>query len=89
MDQGSTNREHASEIHLCKSNSKSLKLFFYNIFSSPGPKAPGELIGWDASQRLLVRMSVRSLLNINISETSRVIQIKFHLEYHWGGGKAA
>ena len=27
--------------------------------------------------------------NINISETSQTIEIKFHLEYHWGGEKAA
>ena len=26
---------------------------------------------------------------MNISETSRQIEIKFHLEHHFGGGKAA
>ena len=25
---------------------------------------------------------------MNISETSWPIEIKFHLEHHWGGGKA-
>ena len=30
-----------------------------------------------------------TLSNINISETSRLIEIKFHLEYHWGEGMAA
>ena len=27
--------------------------------------------------------------NINISETSRSITIKFYLKHHWGGGKAS
>ena len=27
--------------------------------------------------------------NMNISETSRAIAIKFYLKHHWGGGKAA
>ena len=30
-----------------------------------------------------------SLSNMNISETSWPINIKFHLENHWGGGLAA
>ena len=30
-----------------------------------------------------------TLSNINISETSRPIIIKFHLEHHWGKGLAA
>ena len=30
-----------------------------------------------------------TLSNIFISETNRLIEIKFHLEHHWGGGKAA
>ena len=35
--------------------------------------------------------SVRAstLSNMNISETSRPITIKFYLKHHWGGGKAA
>ena len=38
-----------------------------------------------------VRPSVRAstLSNMNISETSRPITIKFYLKHHWGGGKAA
>ena len=39
-----------------------------------------------ASIRLSVRPS--TLSNINISETSRPIVIKFHLERHWGLGLA-
>ena len=27
--------------------------------------------------------------NMNISETSRPIAIKFYLKHHWGGGKAS
>ena len=30
-----------------------------------------------------------TLSNINISETSRPIVIKFHQKHHWGGGLAA
>ena len=63
------------------------------IFSSPEPKAQGELIVWDSSRhpsawRACVRPSVRlsTLSNINISATSWPIIIKFHQEHHWGGG---
>ena len=58
-----------------------------SIFSSPEPKAQGELIIWDSSRRLCVRAS--TLSNMNISETSWPIVIKFYLEHHWGGGLAA
>ena len=40
-----------------------------------------------ASVRLSVRAS--TLSNMNISETSRPITIKFYLKHHWGGGKAS
>ena len=30
-----------------------------------------------------------SLSNMNISETSGPIAIRFYLKHHWGGGKAA
>ena len=60
---------------------------FCPLFSSPEQKAPEELVGWDSSRRPCVRLSTHS--NINISETSQPIEIKFHLEHHWGGGKAA
>ena len=38
-----------------------------------------------------MRPSVRplTLSNMNISETSWSILIKFYLKHHWGGGKAA
>ena len=42
-----------------------------------------------------VRACVRALVcastfsNMNISETSWPIAIKFYLKHHWGGGKAA
>ena len=38
-----------------------------------------------------VRLSVRplTLSNMNISETSWSIVIKFYLKHHWGGRKAA
>ena len=61
------------------------------IFSSPEPKAQGELIVWDSSRRPFVRESVRSstLSNMNISETSWPILIKFHQKHYWDGGLAA
>ena len=48
-------------------------------------KALGELIGWDSSWR---HPSLRpsTLSNMNISETSWSINIKFHLEHQGVGG---
>ena len=57
------------------------------VFSSPEQKAQGELIVWDSSRRLSVRPS--TLSNMNISETSWPIIIKFHQEHHKGGGLTA
>ena len=44
-----------------------------------------------ASVRPSVRLCVRplTLSNMNISETSWSIAIKFYLKHHWGWGKAA
>ena len=58
-----------------------------HLFSSPEPKALRELIGWDSSRRPSV--SLFTLLDMNISETSWPIIIKFHLKHHWCGGLAA
>ena len=66
-----------------------------HVFSSPEPKAHGELIVYQSSRRPSVRASVcasvraSTLLNINISETSGPIATKFYLKHYWGGGKAA
>ena len=59
----------------------------WRYFSSPEPKAQGELIVWDSSRRPSVRAS--TITNMNISETSWPIIIKFHQEHHWGGGLTA
>ena len=61
------------------------------VFSSPEPKAHGELIVYQSSCRLcvFVCVCVSTLLNINISETSEPFATKFYLKYHWGGRKAA
>ena len=40
-----------------------------------------------ASLRAFIHAS--TLSNMNMSETSWTIVIKFHLEHHWGGGLAA
>ena len=34
-------------------------------------------------------MGVSTLLNMNVSDTSRLIAIRFYLKHHWGRGKAA
>ena len=54
------------------------------FISSPEPKAQGELIGWESSGRPSVRLS--TLSNMNISEISWLIVIKFHQKHHWDGG---
>ena len=75
----------AANLHLC------FCIFKKPVFSSPEPKAHGELIVYQSSRRPSVRACVRAftLLNINISETSGPIATKFYLKHHWGGGKAA
>ena len=55
------------------------------IFSSPEPKAQGELIVYQSSRHLAVCLWTFS--NLNISATSG--PTKFYLNHHWGGGKAA
>ena len=34
-------------------------------------------------------MRAFTLSNMNISETGRLMAIKFYMKHHWGGGKAA
>ena len=58
------------------------------IFSSPEPKAHGELIVYQSSRCPCVR-ALLTLSNMNISATSRQIATKFYLKHDWGGGKAA
>ena len=59
-------------------------MYFLLFISSPEPKAQGKLIGWESSGRPSVRLS--TLSNMNISEISRLIVIKFHQKHYWGGG---
>ena len=61
------------------------------FFSSPEPKAQGELIVYRSSRRLSVCLAVClwTFSNSNISGTSWPIAKKFYLNHHWGGGKAA
>ena len=51
----------------------------------------GELIVYQSSRRPCVCESVRlsTFSNMNISDTSKPIAIKFYLKHHWGGGKAS
>ena len=61
------------------------------VFSSPEPKAHGELIVYQSICRLSVGLwvCVSTFSNMNISETSRPIATTFYLKHHWVGGKAA
>ena len=63
----------------------------YCLFSSPEPKAHGELIVYQSSRRLSVCLCVCvfTFSNMNISETSGPIVTKFYLKHHWVGGKDA
>ena len=56
-----------------------IKLLMHNVFSSPEPKAQGELIVYQSSRRLSVCLSVClwTFSNLNISATSRPILTKF------------
>ena len=45
------------------------------------------IIVWDSSRRPCVRPS--TLSDMNISETSWIIIIKFHQKHYWGGGLIA
>ena len=61
-----------------------------SFFSSPEPKAKGELIVYSCSGvRPSVRRTSSTISNSNISATSGPIVTKFYLNHHWGGGKAA
>ena len=60
-----------------------------NFFSSPEPKAHGELIVYQSSLCVCVCVSMFTLSNMNISETSGSIVTKFYLKHHWVGGKDA
>ena len=77
----------------CRSNKRFISPYIYQglFFSTSEWKAQGELIVWDLSQRPSVRQFVRpsTLSNMNISETSWPIILKFHQEHHWGGGLTA
>ena len=58
-----------------------------SVFSSPEPKAHGELIVYQSSRRLCV--CVFTFSNMNFSETSGPIATKFYLKHHWVGDKDA
>ena len=63
------------------------QLMISSFFSSPEPKAPGELIGWEGS---VVRLSVRrpsTISNDFSSETTGPIATKFHIQFPGPLGK--
>ena len=63
-----------------------LNLNFSFIFSSPEPKALGELIGWDSSRRPRVGWSVHTFRHEYLLDQ---LADHFHLKHHWVGGLAA
>ena len=66
-------------------------LGIFDFFSSPEPKAHGELIVYQSSRCMCVCMCVcvSTLSNMNISVTRGPIATIFFLKYHWVGGKDA
>ena len=66
-----------------------MTLLFIPLLAQLSQRLIGELIVYRSSRRLSVRASVRALTfsNMNISATSRPIEMKFYLKHHWGGGK--
>ena len=73
--------QHQNQNSLLVTISHHAEAMYILVFSSPEPKAHGELIVYQSSRRPSVRLCVRAstLLNINISETSGPIATKFYL----------
>ena len=61
-------------------------VIFFSNFSSPEPKVHKVSL-LDATRAVCANVS--TLSNMNISETSGPIAIKFYLKHHGDGGKAA
>ena len=59
------------------------------VFSSPELKAHKVSCKYTHRAVVRVRACVFTLSNMNISETSGPITIKFYLKHHWGGRKTA
>ena len=73
--------KHYNCVSIVKDDLK-LDFYIYMIFSSPEPKAHGELIGYPWS---VVRPSF-TISNIFFSKTARPIKAKFYVEPPWVGG---
>ena len=72
-------------VLILKMEEYSAALVVFSLISSPEPKAPGELIGWEGSvvRRPSVRPSVRrpsTISNDFSSETTGPIASKFHIQ---------
>ena len=62
------------------------------LFSSPEPKAHGELIAKQSSRRPSVRACVRASVHTfkhYYLHNQQAYSNQFYLKHHWGGGKAA
>ena len=83
------------EVNFLKSVSKEDLIKFYKVsyyflyafLAHLSRRLIGELIVYQSSRRPCVGASTFS--NMNISETSRQIAVKFDLKHHWGGGKVS
>ena len=69
----------------------SILIYIYILLAHLSRRLKGELIVYQCSGVRRRRRCRRRqpFLNMNISEASRLIAIKFYPKHHWGGGKAA
>ena len=69
-----------------------IQIYFTTLLAHLSRRLKGELIVYPCSgvsRRCRCRRRCPPFLNMNISEASRLIAIKFYLKHHWGGGKDA
>ena len=82
-------RPPVGKVSVANKNGKKLSSYYFLAHLSRRLK--GELIvyrsGWHPCVCALVRLF--TLSNMNISATSWLIEMKFYLKHHWGGGKAS
>ena len=64
---------------------------YFLLLAHLSRRLKGELIVYQCSgvRHCRRRRRRQPFSNMNISEASRPIAIKFYLKHHWGGGKAA
>ena len=68
---------------------KKEKMFHVYLLAHLSRRLKGELIVYQCSGVRRRRRRRQPFSNMNISEASRLIAIKFYQKHHWDGGKAA